>query len=261
MSIDQQRYNVLVADDEPLAREQLVNLLTENASHLPIGNIIESTNGLEAFDLIECSDESLRPDIAFLDIHMPEMSGLELAHHLSKMRKPPLIVFVTAHDQHAIEAFDAQALDYIMKPARTERILNVFNKIELIAGTKERILDETLVKAGLNQRTHLSVSERGHVRLIPIGEIVYLKAELKYTTIRTTEKEYLTEEPLIGLEYEFEGQFLRIHRNCLVPKFRLKGFERNKSDEAGWCALIEGCPDKLAVSRRQWAAIKDLNLF
>ena len=261
MSIDQQRYNILVADDEPHAREHLIGALADESLGLPIGNIIQASTGLEAFEFIDSCDDANRPAIAFLDIHMPEMSGLELAHHLAKMRKPPLIVFVTAHDEHAIEAFNAQALDYVLKPARSERLLSVFSKIDAIAGTKERLNDAALAKAGLAQRTHLSVSERGHVRLIPVDQIVYLKAELKYTTIRTVEKEYLTEEPLIGLENEFAGQFLRIHRNCLVPKMRLKSFERNKSDEAGWCAVIEGCPDKLPVSRRQWAAIREMNLF
>ena len=188
------------------------------------------------------------------------MTGLELAHHIAKMRKPPLIVFITAQDQYAISTLDAQSLDYILKPVDKERLQELLNKLLNAGNVGEKISDEHLNAAGLKQRAHLSVSERGKVRLIPISDILFLKAELKYTTIKTSEKEFLTEEPLVGLEQEFSDYFVRIHRNCLIPRDKIKGFERNKSEESGWCALVDGVTEKLPVSRRQWAQIRELKI-
>lgn len=268
MNTDKNRFPVLIADDEPLARERLLHMLESLKDELPIGNIIQASDGLEAFELLskedddkDSKDKSPQPAVAFLDIRMPRMDGLELAHHLGKMRRPPLIVFITAHDEYAVRAFDEQALDYILKPARKERIKEVFSKIDRISSVRERIADDVLKQVGMDSRSHLSVSERGKVRLIPVDDILYLKAELKYTTIKTVDKEYLTEEPLIGLEKEFGERFVRIHRNCLIPKAKLRGFERNRSEESGWVAIIDGVSEKLPVSRRQWAQIRELKIF
>lgn len=262
MSSEQQRFSVLVADDEPLARERLAQMLQSMKHELPIGEILVACDGMEAFEILSAQDDTKNaPAIAFLDIQMPRMTGLELAHHLSKMRRPPLVVFVTAHEEHGVEAFQAHALDYILKPARKERLKEAFEKLERLGLARERVSDTALAQAGMRGRTHLSVSERGKVRLIPIEEILFLKAELKYTTIKTIDKEYLTEEPLIGLEEEFAERFVRIHRNCLIPKAKLRGFERNRSEESGWVAIVEGIVEKLPVSRRQWAQIRELKLF
>ena len=262
MSSEQQRFSVLVADDEPLARERLAQMLQSMRHEAPIGEIILASDGMEAFELLSAQDEGKAlPSIAFLDIRMPRMDGLELAHHLGKMRRPPLIVFVTAHDEYAVSAFEANALDYILKPARKERIKEAFVKLERMGVARERVSDLALSQAGMQGRTHLSVSERGKVRLIPVEEILFLKAELKYTTIKTGDKEYLTEEPLIGLEEEFGDRFVRIHRNCLIPRAKLRGFERNRTEESGWVAIVEGIVEKLPVSRRQWAQIRELKLF
>lgn len=261
MSLDQNRFSALIADDEPLARERLSQMLKQLGEELPIGEIHEVADGLAAFEHLCEQQDKANPVIAFLDVRMPKMNGLELAHHLGKMRKPPAIVFITAYEEHAVSAFEAQALDYILKPARKERIQEVFQKLERLGRISERISDAQLNHAGLKGRSHLSVSERGKVRLIPIEEILFLKAELKYTTIRTIEKEFLTEEPLVGLEQEFGERFVRIHRNCLIPKEKIVGFERNRSEESGWVAVIKGVTEKLPVSRRQWAQIREMNLF
>jgi two-component system response regulator AlgR len=262
MSSEQQRFSVLVADDEPLARERLAQMLQGMRHEVPIGEILLASDGMEAFEMLSAQEEGKNAtSIVFLDIRMPRMDGLELAHHLGKMRRPPLIVFVTAHDEYAVSAFEAHALDYILKPARKERIKEAFAKLERLGMARERVGDSALVQAGLDGRTHLSVSERGKVRLIPVDDILFLKAELKYTTIKTIDKEYLTEEPLIGLEEEFGERFVRIHRNCLIPKAKLRGFERNRSEESGWVAVVDGIVEKLPVSRRQWAQIRELKLF
>lgn len=277
-------FSVLVADDEPLARERLVGILAElRENGYPIGHVHSVEDGEQAFSLISSrdSDSSERPDwVVFLDVRMPGINGLELARHLSKIRRSPVVVFCTAHDEHAVEAFETNAIDYILKPARKERVASVFSKLDSLAGTlapHEQVHAISRLRAsGQNFdvfanpeqplfesafRHKLSVSERGRVRLIPFDDVLYFKAELKYTTIRTVEKEFLTEEPLVSLETEFGDRLLRIHRNCLIPRSRLRGFERNRGEESGWVAVLEGCPDKLSVSRRQWTQIRESGKF
>jgi two-component system, LytTR family, response regulator AlgR len=291
-------FSVLVADDEPLARDRLCSLLRElrDEKAAPIGEIRLADDGLSAFEEIRSLHEGARREgfdedddedgfggrdvIAFLDIRMPRMDGLELARHLSRMRRAPIVVFCTAHEEHAIDAFELSALDYLLKPARKERLLEVFGKIErlsqaaLLEGGKrplsdlridpdraERMAFANTEARALSKRTHLSISERGKIRLIPLEEVLYFRSELKYTTIKTLNKEYLTEEPLVNLEKEFPDEFLRIHRNCLIPRAKLRGFERNRMEESGWVAIIDGLEDKLPVSRRQWAAIREKKIF
>lgn len=254
------RFAVLIADDEPLARERMLSILETLKSEYPIGEIILAQDGQEAFTKIT-ERESKTPLLALLDIHMPNMTGLEVASHVVKMRKPPLIVFVTAHEEHAVEAFESQAFDYILKPLRRERLVEVFDKMDRLALLHDQLSNrQNLNEVGLKKRQHLSVSERGKVRLIPIEDILFLKAELKYTTIKTSDREYLTEEPLTSLFEEFSEHFIRIHRNCLIAKNRLRGFERNRGEESGWLAILDGHSEKLPVSRRQWTQIRELKL-
>jgi two-component system response regulator AlgR len=168
---------------------------------------------------------------------------------------PPAIIFVTAYDEYAIKAFEVRALDYLLKPVRRERL----------AAALERARDQAAPSAealrGLEgaPRRHLSVPERGRITLLPVAEILYLKAELKYVTIRTAEREYLLEESLTHLEQEFAEAFVRIHRNCLVAKSHISGFEKSvlEDGEQAWVVLLDGCAEKLPVSRRQWHAVKE----
>lgn len=261
MTSGDSRLSILIADDEPLARERLAQMIRSLSEEFPIGEILVASDGLEAFNLLSGSSEGearpCAPDIAFLDIRMPKIGGLELALHLSKSKRPPLVVFVTAYDEYAVRAFEADVLDYILKPARKERLREAFEKILRAGRLAQRLTPKAAAEAGMPSRTHISVAERGRVFLIPIGDIIYFKSELKYTTIKTAEKEYLTEEPLLSFEQEFSADFVRIHRNCLISRPRLRGFEKSKTEEGGWCALLDGVSEKLPVSRRQWALIRD----
>jgi two-component system, LytTR family, response regulator AlgR len=232
---------VLIADDEAPARNRLRDLLTD------IGNInivAEAKNGKEALDL---ATES-KPDLMLLDIRMPQMDGLEAAQHAQKLEPRPHIIFTTAYDAYAIKAFDLNAIDYLLKPIRLERLQTAIEKAQVLRPKQLEAL-KPLQKV----RSHLSIHERGRVILVPIEEIIYLRAELKYVTVRTFEREYLVEESLTNLENEFGERFLRLHRNCLVAGNYIAGYEK-RSDEIGdsqWHALLKGVPETVAISRRQ----------
>ncbi len=184
------------------------------------------------------------------DIHMPDMDGLELARHLLKLAQPPVVIFTTAFDEHALQAFDVNAVDYLMKPVRVQRLLGGAAKG---AAAEAAVGGDASTQLPANARRFLSVTERSRVVLVPVEEIVYLKAELKYITIRTAQREYLLEESLTKLEEEFGPRFVRVHRNCLVARDSIRGFERRVGDEgdAHWEVLLKGVPETLPVSRRQ----------
>ncbi len=247
---------ILLVDDEPLARERLRTLLGDIAMQLPTEIVGEAGNGRQALDLLQ----GTVADVVLADIRMPGMDGIELASHLGLLEKAPAVIFTTAYDNYAVQAFDLNAVDYLLKPVRTQRLLAALQKVQaqqrpdpaLLAG-----LGQQLRGAG---RTHLSCHERGRLLLVPVGEVLYFKADLKYVTARTAEREYLLDEALTHLETEFADRFLRLHRSVLVAKSALAGFEKAAGDDAeayGW-ALLRGVPEKLPVSRRQWAPAKAL---
>jgi two-component system response regulator AlgR len=192
-------------------------------------------------------------DVVLLDIRMPEMDGMEAARHLAGMPQPPAIIFTTAFDTYAIKAFEVNAIDYLLKPIRAERLLAALGKTRSGPNVSRQALE-----AAANQpRRHLSVHERGKIHLVPVADILYLRAELKYVTVRTAEREYLVEESLTHLEEEFESLFVRIHRNCLVARAAISGFERNAEEsESGWAVVIKATGEKLPVSRRQHQVVK-----
>jgi two-component system, LytTR family, response regulator AlgR len=195
---------ILIADDEAPARNRLKELLSDVVN---VSVVAEAKNGKEALDFAI----QQKPDVMLLDIRMPLMDGLEAAEHAQKLTPKPHIIFTTAYDTYAIKAFDVNAIDYLLKPIRLERLEAAIEKVKAIAPSSFAAL-----KALQKTRSHLSIHERGSVVLIPIEEIIYCRAELKYVTIRTKEKEYLLEESLTHLEAEFGEIFIRLHRNCLV---------------------------------------------
>jgi two-component system response regulator AlgR len=240
---------ILIADDEAPARARLRDLLDECREKFPLAIVDEARNGREALDVINRE----KVDIVLLDIRMPEIDGLEAARHISGMKEPPAIIFTTAFDSYAIKAFEVNAIDYLLKPIRVERLLLALGKVRASPPVTREALD-----AASNQpRRHLSVHERGKIILVPLADVLYLRAELKYVTVRTVEREYLVEESLTRLEEEFADAFVRIHRNCLVARAAIAGFERNAEEsESGWAVVIKGTDEKLPVSRRQHSVVK-----
>lgn len=243
---------VVIVDDEQPARSRLRELLEDCRSEMPHLVAGEAANGVEGLEVVATAGA----DVVLVDIQMPEMSGIEFARHLQLLEQPPAVIFVTAHDQYAIEAFEVNALDYLTKPVRTARLLSALKK----AANAARLARTVLESIDPAPRRYLSVAERGRVTLVPVSEIVYLRAELKYVTVRTRSREYLVEESLAQLEQEFGDVFVRIHRNCLVARRSILGVERADEieGEAGWSVLLDGCGEKLPVSRRQWAQVKSL---
>jgi two-component system response regulator AlgR len=240
---------VFIVDDETPARERLKELLGDIAAEVPTSVVGEARHGVEAVELVPASDAQ----VVLLDIKMPGMGGLEVARHLGALERAPRIVFVTAHERHAVEAFDLNALDYLLKPVRAERLAAALRK----ASVPET---EKLVRAADAPREYLSVPERNRIVLVPVRDILFLRAEQKYVTVRTRAREHLVEESLVALEREFAVRFVRIHRNCLVARAAIRGFERapGEEDEAHWLVVLDGLEERLPVSRRQWPLLRDL---
>jgi two-component system response regulator AlgR len=241
---------VFIADDEAPARERLKELLADIAAALPTEVVGEAASGLDAVAQLPAS----RAQVLLLDIEMPGMRGLEVAHHLAGLELAPAVVFVTAHERHAVEAFELNALDYLLKPVRAERLAAALKKASA-GGPPAR---EQLARAAAQAREYLSVTERNRIHLVPVRDVVYLRAELKYVTLRTRAGEHLIEESLAALEREFAQAFVRVHRNCLVARSAVRGFERaaDGGDEPHWNVVLEGVPERLPVSRRQWAEVR-----
>jgi len=244
---------VMVVDDETPARRRLRELLDDCSTSLPIAVVGEAANGREALDLMQ----SAPPDLVLTDIHMPDMDGIELARHLLKLPRPPVVVFTTAFHEHALEAFEVNAVDYLVKPVRVQRLLLALQKVPRLRPlSAERI---SLLPS--NARRFLSVTERSRVVLVPIDDVIFLKAELKYITIRTKDREFLLEESLTRLEQEFGHRFIRVHRNCLVARDAVRGFERRVNDDgdAHWEVLLNGLDESIPVSRRQQGIVRELS--
>jgi two-component system response regulator AlgR len=239
---------ILIADDEAPARNRLRELLADIPNVSLIG---EARNGKETLLLAQ---ENLA-DVMLLDIRMPQMDGIEAAEHLQKLNPPPAIIFTTAFDAYALQAFDMNAVDYLLKPIRLERLKTALNKARALLPAQL-----AAIKPLQPRRTHFSVSERGRVILVPLHEVIYLRAELKYTTVRTKEREYLIEDSLTSIEQEFGEQFLRLHRNCLVAQASVLGYEKraDTNGESHWVALLKDIPETVTVSRRQLHVLKGL---
>ncbi len=238
---------LLLVDDEPPARARLRALLSDIADALPHRIVGEAGDGVAALELLTQTET----DIALIDIRMPRMDGLELAQQLAGLPHPPAIVFVTAYDEFALKAFELAAVDYLLKPVKAARLLEALKKAR-------RLVSADFSAIAPSGRTRLRVVERGQVLLVPIDDILYLRAEQKYVTARTAEREYLLEESLAHLESEFDGRFVRIHRNCLVAQAAVAGVVREgESDgEAHWALTLKGISEHLPVSRRQWPQAK-----
>jgi two-component system response regulator AlgR len=243
---------LLIVDDEAPARRRLRELLDDCASAFPLVVVGEAASGSEALGLLGTTPA----DLVLSDIHMPDMDGLELARHLLKLPQPPALIFTTAYHEHAIAAFEVHAIDYLVKPVRVQRLLAALQKLPRLRPISGAKLERLPAAA----RRFLSVTERSRVVLVPIEEVIYLKAELKYITIRTAEREYLLEESLTKLEEEFGQRFVRVHRNCLVARDAIRGFERHLGAEgdAHWEVLLRGVPEALPVSRRQQYIVREI---
>jgi two-component system response regulator AlgR len=244
---------ILIVDDEAPARARLRDLLSDLAAELPHEIVAEAADGLAALDT--CAD--ITPDIVLTDIRMPRMDGLELAQHLGRLPQPPALIFVTAFDQYAVKAFELAALDYLLKPIRATRLAAALEKARSSVLRSEQL--QILAPQG---RSMLRSTERGRSLLVPVADIRYLRAEQKYVTAHTHEREYLLEESLNQLEQEFGDLFVRAHRNCLVARKAITGYSRGQENDEGgetqWLLILKNTSERIPVSRRQWPFVKTL---
>ncbi len=233
---------ILLVDDETLARDRLKRLLEDDVEHEVVG---EAANGIEAVRI--CAE--LQPDLVLLDIRMPGMDGLEAARHFLELDAPPGVIFCTAYEEHAIQAFDLQAVGYLLKPVRRENLLKALaqsvrlNRVQLAALQKEG-----------NIRSHISARTHKGLELIPIQEVRYFEADQKYVTVRHGDGEVITDETLRELEDEFRGRFLRVHRSALVAKEHIEGLV--KDDNGQMCIRLRAINDLIEVSRRHLPAVR-----
>jgi two-component system response regulator AlgR len=234
---------LLVVDDEPPARARLRALVDE------IGGaevVAEAASGLQALELAQ----TLEPEVVLLDIRMPGMDGVEVARHLSRLPRPPAVVFTTAYEAHALAAFEVHAVDYLLKPIRKERLA------EALARVRQRRPRETydaFADPG-SVRTHVSAVQHGRLRLVAVGEVRYFLADQKYVAAGFPGGELLLEESLRQLETELGERFLRVHRNALVALAHVEALEREA--DGLFRVRLQGVPIRPAISRRLLAAVR-----
>lgn len=238
---------ILVVDDEALARSRLRTLLGDCAApHAMVA--------AEAADAVQAMTALQRDtfDAVLLDIRMPGTDGMALARSIAALPRPPAVVFVTAHSEHAVQAFDLEAIDYLTKPVRLARLQQALQKVERLA------YSERALQPGFPEET-LLIQDRGKTERVPLAEVLYLKAELKYITVRTARRSYILDGSLSELEERHAGRFMRIHRNALIARRAVRVLEKHFDPEEGegWAVRLNGIDELLAVSRRQLAAVRE----
>ena len=237
---------VLIVDDEPPARERLRSMVAEAGEYEVAG---EAGHGEQAIDLVD----KLTPDIVLLDVRMPGIDGLEVARHLAALPEPPAVIFTTAFDEYALQAFDSEAVAYLLKPIRAEKLRAALAKAARL--TRPQLQQVAAAAREPTHRLHIGVRGRDGLKLIPIEEVFYFHADQKYTTVKHLKGEDLIEDSLKTLEEEFSASFVRIHRNAVVNTRYLERIARDASGQH--FVHLRGLPDALEVSRRMAGDLKD----
>jgi two-component system response regulator AlgR len=242
---------ILIVDDEPLARQRLrglVEALAGGDGGLQVDGVAEAGDADAAVAALQAEPA----DLVLLDIQLPGRDGLRLAPALQALPRPPLVVFVTAHGEHALRAFELQALDYLTKPVRRERLQAALQRaaqqLALVRGVQPPVVPEPV----------LVLSERGRVLRLPVREALVLKAEQKYVTLRTAQQTFVLDDSLSDLERRLGPGFVRVHRNALVAVTAIRELQPHAlGDEGdGWAVRVAPLDEWLAVSRRQLAAVR-----
>ena len=235
---------ILIVDDEQLARERLQrHLLDIDSSY----ELIQAENGLVALE----QSKQHNPDIVLLDIRMPGMDGIETASKLSQLETPPAIIFTTAYDEYALDAFDTHAIAYLLKPIRKEKLDKALQSAKRLNRVQ---LQNIQAEESKTQDKYLSVRIHSGVRKIELDDVFYFQAEQKYVTVKYREGEVLIEESLKSLESRFSDSFIRIHRNALISKQQLKAIR--KDQQGRYLTELKDVDEKIEVSRRHVAAVR-----
>jgi two-component system response regulator AlgR len=258
------RLKVLIVDDEELARLRLRGLVADCAN--PGAEVVgEAGSAAEALHALSTT----AVDLVLLDIRMPGLDGLQLAARLRGLPTPPKVVFVTAHAEHALKAFEIDATDYLTKPVRRARLQEALQRVAQRLGHAPAAPVAVAVPAAGAEQPVLVVSDRGRVQRVPLADILYLKAELKYVTLRTAAHAYVLDDSLADLEHRLGDTMLRIHRNALVARTAVTTLERRaptavdgtshgEADAEGWAVQVGATNEWLAVSRRQLTQVREL---
>jgi two-component system response regulator AlgR len=249
---------LLLVDDEALARLRLRALIASLATAVPplLAEVVAEAGDAKAALAVL---QTVAVDAVLLDIRMPGEGGLQLAAKLRQMQVPPAVIFVTAHTEHALKAFELEAIDYLTKPVRRERLQAALQRVEqrLLAARPRATADATAPVPP--PEPVLVITDRGRTLRIPLSEVLVLKAELKYVTLRTADHSHVLDETLAELELrlnELGGDFLRVHRNALVARRAIRELELHSDEVDGWAVRVAPLDEWLAVSRRQVAAVR-----
>jgi two-component system, LytTR family, response regulator AlgR len=235
---------LLIVDDEPLAQQRLKQLVEELDT---VEQVILANNGLQAIE----SCQNNKPDIILMDIRMPGMDGLEAAQHISQMEEPPAIIFTTAYDEYALDAFNVNAVGYLLKPVRGTDLKNAIEKASSLNHAQLNA-----VKSQHEGRTNITAKISGNIKLIPVKDIIYFQAELKYVTVKYCDGETIIEDTLKELQHEFCESFVRIHRNAIVAKKFISGIHRDANGHS--FVMLRDEQKQLEISRRHLAEVKKL---
>jgi len=238
----------LIVDDEPLARSRMRALLADCRS--PAADIVaEAANGDSALEQLGTQ----RLDLVLLDIHMPGIDGLELARNLRSQPDAPAVIFVTAYAAHAVTAFELEAVDYLTKPVRVERLQQALQKVA-------RYLHDRRPAGAQEPQDVLLILDRGRTERVPLSEVLYLKSEFKYLTVRTAQRSHIFDGSLSDLEERYPKRFVRVHRNALVARAAIRALEKyDDGEEAeGWALRLDGIPEPVVVSRRQLPTVREV---
>lgn len=230
---------LLIVDDEPPARDRLRRLLEELDDYEVVA---EAGNGEEA--LSYCSE--LKPDVVLLDVRMPGLSGIQVARHIDTLEDPPAVIFTTAYDQYAVDAFETEAVGYLLKPVRKEKLAHALRHASRISPSRlVKVAESARIE---HKREQICARLGEQLKLIPVADIYYFLADQKYVTVRHKGGENLIDESLKSLAEEFSPDFLRIHRNALVAERYISAVER--TDSGHYIVRVRDCGDVLEVSRR-----------
>jgi two-component system response regulator AlgR len=260
---------ILIVDDEAPARKRLVMLLEDIRQQCPCDLIGEVAHAQAAFDSIAVG----KPDILLLDVQMPGMSGLELVQHLVRNQNGPIpaIIFITAYDEYALKAFEVHAMDYLLKPVRASRLAEAIKRVSQLraqAGAAA-LVSPAGIRAVSSARQYFSVLEKNRIVLIPVSDVLFIKAEQKYLSLHTKQRIYLLEESLSAIEEEMQATMVRVHRNALVARDAIIAVERvlpsmvaleleHEKMAESWQVILRDTNDCLPISRRQWPVIRAL---
>ncbi|MDH6169756.1 two-component system response regulator AlgR [Variovorax boronicumulans] len=240
----------LIVDDEALARSRMRTLLRDCSA--PGAEVVaEASQGAEALEHLG----TMALDLVLLDVHMPGVDGIEVARALRSRPDAPAVVFVTAHATHAVTAFELDAVDYLTKPVRAERLQQALQKAERFL--KER---RAMQAAAPAVPETVLIQDRGRAERVPLSEVLYLKSEYKYLTVRTATRSHILDGSLNEFEERYPNRFLRVHRNALVARSAIRALEKydDGEDAEGWALRLDAIPEPVAVSRRQLAAVREV---